>query len=110
VEPLNCSCATKSTSASSESETSSPATIPLTLSRPGRGCGGRRGGSDLADERRARGVLFRWTLDRPAPGVGIPYVDYKRGDGVHIGPGTAHPWTPVLIDGRNVVGPRLQRN
>ncbi|MBV8349906.1 MAG: hypothetical protein JOZ49_21015 [Mycolicibacterium sp.] len=47
---------------------------------------------------RARAVLFRWTLDRPVPGVGIPYVDYKRGDGVHIGPGTAHPWTPVLID------------
>jgi hypothetical protein len=47
---------------------------------------------------RARAVLFRWTLDRPAPGVGIPYVDYKRGDGVHIGPGTAHPWTPVLIN------------
>jgi hypothetical protein len=47
---------------------------------------------------RARGLLFRWTRDRPAPGVGIPYVDYKRGDGVHIGPGTAHPWRPVLID------------
>lgn len=47
---------------------------------------------------RARGVLFRWTRDRPAPGVGIPYVDYKRGDGVHIGPGTPHPWTPVLIN------------
>jgi len=47
---------------------------------------------------RARGVLFRWTRDRPAPGVGIPYVDYKRGDGVHIGPGTPRPWTPVLIN------------
>ena len=46
---------------------------------------------------RARGVLFPWTRDRPAPGVGIPYVDYKRGDGVHIGPGTPRGWTPVLI-------------
>ena len=46
----------------------------------------------------ARGVLFPWTRDRPAPGVGIPYVDYKRGDGVHIGPGTLRPWTPVLIN------------
>ena len=49
-------------------------------------------------------VLFpSWTRDRPAPGVGIPYVDYKRSDGVHIGPGTPHPWTPVLIK-QNVVG------
>ena len=47
---------------------------------------------------RARGVLFPWTRDRPAPGVGIPYVDYKRGDGVHVGPRTPRPWTPVLID------------
>jgi len=47
---------------------------------------------------RAGAVLFSWTRDRPAPGVGIPYVDYKRGDGVHIGPGTPHPWTPVLIN------------
>lgn len=47
---------------------------------------------------RARGVVFPWTRDHPAPGVGIPYVDYKRGDGVHIGPGTPHQWTPVLID------------
>ncbi len=47
---------------------------------------------------RARGVLFPWTRNRPAPGVGIPYIDYKRGDGVQIGPGTPRPWTPVLID------------
>jgi len=47
---------------------------------------------------RAGAVLFSWTRDRPAPGVGIPYLDYKRGDGVHIGPGTPHPWTPVLIN------------
>ena len=47
---------------------------------------------------KARGVLFPWTRDRPAPGVGIPYIDYKRGDGVQIGPGTHRPWAPVLID------------
>ncbi|CAN5274142.1 hypothetical protein BH11ACT6_BH11ACT6_50850 [soil metagenome] len=52
----------------------------------------------LAVVGRARVTLFPWTRDRPAPGVGIPYVDYKRGDGVQIGPGTAHSWTPVLID------------
>ncbi len=51
----------------------------------------------LAVVNRVRGVLFPWTGDRPAPGVGIPYVDYKRGDGVQIGPGTSREWTPVLI-------------
>ena len=51
----------------------------------------------LAAVNRVRGVLFPWTSDRPAPGVGIPYVDYKRGDGVQIGPGTPREWTPVLI-------------
>lgn len=51
----------------------------------------------LAVVNRVRGVLFPWTRDRPAPGVGIPYIDYKRGDGVQIGPGTPREWTPVLI-------------
>lgn len=51
----------------------------------------------LATVNRVRGVLFPWTRDRPARGVGIPYVDYKRGDGVQIGPGTPREWTPVLI-------------
>jgi hypothetical protein len=51
----------------------------------------------LAAVHRVRGVLFPWTRDRPAPGVGIPYIDYKRGDGVQIGPGTPREWTPVLI-------------
>ena len=51
----------------------------------------------FATVKAARAVLFPWTRDRPAPGVGIPYVDYKRGDGVQIGPGTPREWTPVLI-------------
>ena len=45
-----------------------------------------------------RGLLFPWTRGHPRVGLGIPYVDYKRGDGIHVGPGTARPWTPVLID------------
>ncbi len=32
-----------------------------------------------------------------APGFGIPFVDYARGDGVAIGPGQERGWTPVLI-------------
>ncbi len=42
--------------------------------------------------------LFPWTRGTPRHGLGIPYVDYKRGDGVHIGPGTDRGWMPVLID------------
>ena len=44
-----------------------------------------------------RSVLFPWTRHRRSVGVGIPYVDYRRGDGVHIGPGTDRPWT-ILVD------------
>jgi hypothetical protein len=45
-----------------------------------------------------RSLLFPWTRDEPRLGVGIPYVDYRRGDGVRIGPGTDRPWEPILID------------
>ncbi|GHJ44041.1 hypothetical protein Cs7R123_13830 [Catellatospora sp. TT07R-123] len=45
-----------------------------------------------------RSVLFPWTRGRASVGVGIPYVDYRRGDGVQVGPGTGREWTPVLID------------
>jgi hypothetical protein len=45
-----------------------------------------------------RSALFPWTRGRPSLGVGIPYVDYRRGDGVRIGAGTDRPWTTVLID------------
>jgi hypothetical protein len=45
-----------------------------------------------------RGLLFPWTRGRPRHGLGIPYVDYKRGDGACVGPGTDQPWAPVLID------------
>jgi hypothetical protein len=45
-----------------------------------------------------RSTLFPWTRNQPSLGVGIPYIDYRRGDGVRIGPGTDRPWTPVLID------------
>jgi hypothetical protein len=42
-----------------------------------------------------------WAYDEEArTGVGIPYVEYNRGDGVAIGPGTATSWRPVVIDDR----------
>lgn len=47
---------------------------------------------------RVRELLFPWTRGRPRSGLAIPYVDYKRGDGVSIGPGTKYPWAARLID------------
>jgi hypothetical protein len=39
-----------------------------------------------------------WAYDEEArTGVGIPYVEYNRGDGVAIGPGSATSWRPVVI-------------
>jgi hypothetical protein len=31
-------------------------------------------------------------------GIGLPFIDYRRGDGSAIGPGTGSTWTPVVID------------
>ena len=30
-------------------------------------------------------------------GIGLPFIDYRRGDGPAIGPGTDRTWTPVVI-------------
>jgi hypothetical protein len=46
---------------------------------------------------RARELLMPWTRKRGTHGLGIPYVDYKRGDGRALGPGTPDPWTPVVV-------------
>jgi hypothetical protein len=43
-------------------------------------------------------ALLPWTRDRVHAGVGIPYIDYSRGDGLTIGPGQEREWHPVLID------------
>jgi hypothetical protein len=31
-------------------------------------------------------------------GIGVPFVDYARGDGVRLGPGGDREWSPVVID------------
>jgi len=31
-------------------------------------------------------------------GIGLPFIDYRRGDGQSVGPGTEQGWTPVAID------------
>ena len=39
------------------------------------------------------------TRSRPRRvGIGLPFIDYRRGDGPAIGPGTESTWTPVVID------------
>ncbi|TQS46272.1 hypothetical protein [Cryptosporangium phraense] len=50
-------------------------------------------------------AALRWSAQLVAPWsakdrqtVGIPYVDYARGDGRAIGPGEPEAWNPVVID------------
>jgi hypothetical protein len=61
---------------------------------------------DPASLRKALGVLrqlrrllapWRHYTGQPS-GLGIPFVDYARGDGVVIGPGHEREWSPELID------------
>ena len=43
--------------------------------------------------------LQPWTTaDEAGTGVGVPYVEYARGDGVAIGPGTDNSWRQVVVD------------
>ncbi|MEZ5117390.1 MAG: hypothetical protein R2737_14095 [Candidatus Nanopelagicales bacterium] len=50
-------------------------------------------------DRLRRGLtrVLPWS-DSDSGDIGIPYIDYRRGDGVAIGPGQERAWTPVLID------------
>ncbi|MBV9810966.1 MAG: hypothetical protein JO286_27610 [Solirubrobacterales bacterium] len=49
--------------------------------------------------RKARRLLAPWRhYTGSALGLGIPFVDYARGDGIAIGPGHSPQWSPVLID------------
>ncbi len=49
--------------------------------------------------RRFRRLLAPWRhYTGDAAGIGIPFVDYARGDGVTIGPQHSRQWSPVLID------------
>ncbi|MFC4563925.1 hypothetical protein ACFO4E_18855 [Nocardiopsis mangrovi] len=55
-----------------------------------------------------RGVIHAWRriTERLFPsdsaivrhGIGVPFVDYARGDGVRVGPGGDREWTAVVID------------
>ncbi|WP_245930344.1 hypothetical protein [Allonocardiopsis opalescens] len=54
----------------------------------------------IAFSRRLKERLFPWTRRAGAGrrGIGIPFVDYARGDGRRVGPGGDRPWHPVVID------------
>jgi hypothetical protein len=43
-------------------------------------------------------IFTPWTRAAQGAGIGIPYIDYARGDGLSIGPGQDREWTPVVID------------
>ena len=48
--------------------------------------------------RRVTRLLLPWTRTNAQAGVGIPYIDYARGDGLSVGPGQDREWQGVLID------------
>lgn len=48
--------------------------------------------------RRVRSLGRAETSARPEQGLGIPFVDYARGDGVAVGPGQGSEWNAILID------------
>ena len=48
--------------------------------------------------RKVAWLLLPWTRTNERAGVGIPYIDYARADGLSVGPGQDREWKPVLID------------
>lgn len=53
----------------------------------------------IAIVRRLQRLLAPWRDEtRPAPGLGIPFVDYARGDGKAVGPGQREGWEAIVID------------
>ena len=52
----------------------------------------------LAAVRHLGGLLLPWTRTDTGAAFGIPFIDYRRGDGPGVGPGEAKKWRPVLVD------------
>jgi hypothetical protein len=48
--------------------------------------------------RRVTRLLLPWTRTRAGTAFGIPYIDYRRGDGPGVGTGEARQWRPVAAD------------
>lgn len=52
----------------------------------------------LGGVRSAWAKLRPWARGEDASVLSIPYIDYRRGDGVKVGVGGDRPWQPVLVD------------
>ena len=52
----------------------------------------------LAALRHLGRLLLPWTRTDAGTAFGIPFIDYRRGDGPGVGPGEAKEWRPVLVD------------
>ncbi|MBO0837230.1 MAG: hypothetical protein J2P28_17220, partial [Actinobacteria bacterium] len=52
----------------------------------------------LAAVHRVSALLLPWRKVHARAAVGIPFIDYHRGDGPAVGPGEQREWSPVLID------------
>jgi transposase-like protein len=52
----------------------------------------------LAAPRRLSRLLLPWTRGYGGTAFGIPFIDYRRGDGAGVGPGEAKKWRPVIVD------------
>jgi len=52
----------------------------------------------FAAARRVSRLLLPWAREREGNAFGIPFIDYRRGDGPGVGPGEERAWSPVLVD------------
>src|SRR5271166_856811 len=52
----------------------------------------------FAAARRLNRLLLPWAREHESTGFGIPFIDYRRGDGPGVGPGEEREWSPVLVD------------
>ncbi len=52
----------------------------------------------FATLRRLSRLLLPWTRGNVGTAVGIPFIDYHRGDGPGIGPGEQRGWHAVMVD------------
>ena len=52
----------------------------------------------FAAARRLTRLLLPWAREHQGTAFGIPFIDYRRGDGPAVGPGEEREWSPVLVD------------
>ncbi|GAA2495203.1 hypothetical protein [Terrabacter carboxydivorans] len=55
-------------------------------------------GGIIPAARRVAKLFAPWARAAQGSGLGIPYIDYARGDGISVGPSGELGWHPVVID------------